>query len=39
MNITKAHEWHIEGEIIDENPAILEVDPKYVDKMKQDIIE
>jgi len=39
MKITNAHDWHIEGEIIDENPAIIEIDPAYVENMKKDIIE
>lgn len=30
MKITNAFDWHIEGEIIDENPAIIEIDPAYV---------
>ena len=38
MKITKAYDWHIEGEIIDENPPELEVDPAYVEHMKQDIV-
>ena len=39
MKITKAFEWHIEGEIIDENPQALKIDPTYVARMKQDIID
>lgn len=39
IKVTKALDWHIEGDIIDENPGDLEVDPTYVEKMKQDIIE
>jgi hypothetical protein len=39
MKITNAHDWHIEGEIIDENPPIIEIDPAYVENMKKDIIE
>lgn len=38
MKITKAFDWHVEGEIIDENPACLEIDPRYVDRMKEDIL-
>ena len=39
MKITKAHQWHIEGEIIDQNPPPLKIDPAYVARMKQDIID
>jgi hypothetical protein len=30
MKITRALDWHIEGEIIDESPADIEIDPAYV---------
>ena len=39
MKVTKAFDWHIEGQIIDENPLDLEVDTSYVEKMKNDVIE
>jgi hypothetical protein len=38
MKITKALDWHVEGEIIDYNPPILEVGEEYVEKMKQDLV-
>jgi hypothetical protein len=39
MRISKALDWHIEGEIIDENPPHLKIDASYVENMKRDIIE
>ena len=39
MKITKAFDWHVEGDIIDENPPVVEIDPSYVENMKRDIIE
>jgi hypothetical protein len=39
MRITHAFDWHIEGDIIDENAPIVEIDPAYVENMKRDIIE
>jgi hypothetical protein len=39
MKITRALDWHVEGEIIDESPPDVEVDPAYVENMKKDIVE
>lgn len=39
MKITRALDWHIEGQIIDENPPDIEIDPAFVENMKKDIIE
>jgi hypothetical protein len=39
MKISRALDWHVEGEIVDECPPDVEVDPAYVENMKKDIIE
>lgn len=39
MKITRALDWHVEAEIVDECPPDLQVDPAYVQNMKRDILE
>ena len=39
LKITKTYDWHVEGDIIDDNPEDLIVETDYVEKMKKDIID
>jgi hypothetical protein len=37
IKITKAFDWHVEGEIVNDNLEPLKVDPDYAAKMRQDL--
>lgn len=37
LKVTKAFDWHIEGEIVEVDVAPLEVDEHYVEKMRADL--
>jgi hypothetical protein len=39
MKITRAFEWHVEGEIVNENPEFLPIPAGYVEQMKRDVLE
>ena len=38
MKVTKAFDWHIQGQIIDRNAANIPISDDYVEKMKQDLV-